>query len=491
MLPVRARFAALDAGGKGISGAILLTSGFGVALNLAMPFILPLEEYARYSLLFGLAQLVASLGFEWLRIGLLRYGGGREAASADRRLAVLAWGYLLVAAALMVAALLAAFYERRYDWSQMVALVLLCAVLQGAFDGQQALARAKQNDTLFIQRSVSRAALGLLLSLVGAAVFRTGHAALIGFALAFPVSAVLGARFSLAVLGVRFDRGDSLALVRFGVVAAMSTNLTVLVPSLARSTIVAALGMLGAGGVLLAFDLSLRVFSTIGMAVNATSMQRAIRAADARSGAETRASVAVQVSQLPSVLCPLVILMAALGPGVGSPLVPVDYQAAFGGSLPLVAATAALMALRQYAVEPLFVILERPGGALFSSSVAVLALWSMASLAHTHEVNASGFALEPLLLSQAVGLIAAGVLATMLLRLRWPTAELARIAAASAVMSLATYLLPGAEGMLLLGFEAVALLGAYLATWIALGRALSWFEARLRSARFASGAASP
>jgi hypothetical protein len=149
------------------------------------------------------------------------------------------------------------------------------------------------------------------------------------------------------------------------------------------------------------------------------------------------------------------------------------------------------MALRQYAVEPLFVILERPGGALFSSSVAVLALWSMASLAHTHEVNASGFALEPLLLSQAVGLIAAGVLATMLLRLRWPTAELARIAAASAVMSLATYLLPGAEGMLLLGFEAVALLGAYLATWIALGRALSWFEARLRSARFASGAASP
>ncbi|WEK05681.1 MAG: hypothetical protein P0Y65_05350 [Candidatus Devosia phytovorans] len=437
--------------GSSAAPSVAVTAGsvFGIALNLVIPFVLPMAEYALYSLLLGLAQLVTSLSFEWMRLAMLRHGYGADEVVAHQRRLVLARCYVATTGVLLVAAVLVASITMVWSWAGAISIVLACAAIQGAFDGQMAAARARFDNLAFSGRWIVRALLGLVLAIVFAAVFQTGMAALAGLTLSYPLAALLWRENLLAALGrgEAFDWAEFRLLFGFGELAALATNLSVAVPAVVRSLVVGSLGLAGAGGVLLAIDIGQRLFSTVGTAINVVVVQRAIRAMEHDDSAAVRRRLRDQVVVAVGVVAPLAIGLIALRGQVAELIVPLDYRVGFAAGLLAVTLASALQAMRQYALDPLFLIFGRSGGAPLAPAVvlALLAVSTITPMAWWGSALAA--AVLPLLLAHAIGLVVTIAALCLLTPMRWPWHDLWRLALAVGAMGTIAAVLPASEGL--------------------------------------------
>ena len=350
-----------------LPASTLLASLFGVILNISLPFVLEISEYAKYSLTLGFSQLVSALLFEWLRISIVRH----YHVSSDLDLAKInatiwnCYGHIVVA--LLLVSGVAFAVASLNEVAVLVGLIAGGAAFQAMFDARQAEDRVLQQNGRFAVRAIVRAALSLSIGLVVAAVTGSGLAVVLSFIAIYPlVSIDYTRRFSFPSL-----RGGSLQAVKFlagfGFPAALGTNLAVATPNLVRTIIVTSLGLQTGGVLLLTLDLSQRVFSTLGTAINTVTVPNAIRSIRENNPEAAKRRIADQLSVF-VLVCGLAALTAIELLKYSQMHYEISNEALWAAIALLLSVFA--MNIRQYSVDPTFTIANRtklsPWGAIFT-----------------------------------------------------------------------------------------------------------------------------
>lgn len=361
---------------------VFSASLLGLCLAIALPFVLAPTEYVFFSLNLALVQLVTSVAFEWIRVSILRHAGGDQTGDRPARGDIRSLFTIMVLLLLLLAAVLGTLSIWMAEL-QTPALVCATAAAQGMFDGRSAWARATFDNLRLSIAAFARPVLSLAVVVALAFLTRSGAWALVGLCVSYLLASLFfGDRPSGMLVLTRLDRSRALSLLRFGTMAALGTNIAMAVPAALRSVLVVVLGSSAAGGALLALDISQRVFSTMGMSLNLLNFQTLVHTFDNRpiqdAGRHARAAIAVEVA----LFAGIVVALGAAAAPVGALLAPASYQQDFARHLPLIALLMAILCLRQYAIDPLFIACRRVAFIAVAPAVT-LALFGLSLLA-TH-----------------------------------------------------------------------------------------------------------
>lgn len=342
-----------------LASTVFGSSLIGVAMGVALPFFLAPREYAQFSLNLALVQLLSSVAFEWIRVSVLRLSGGQQAGTPLLRLNLKSLYINIVLVLFMIGVILGMLAV----WLSALlipALVFAVASVQGAFDGRSAWARAKFDNAVLARATLVRPALSLTFVIGLAMATGSGTWAMTGMLVSYPLASLvfrdkIAIRNSLRAL----DRETSLSILHFGAMSAFGTNAAMAVPVLLRMIIVALLGLSGAGGVLLAFDIGQRIFSTVGMSLNLLHFQTLLRAIDNDpievAIQKVRSALAIEAVLFVGIVT---MITAAAGP-IGKFLAPSRYEIDFSQHLPTFSVLMAILCLRQYAIDSLFIAFRK------------------------------------------------------------------------------------------------------------------------------------
>lgn len=422
--------------------ATILASGAGLVIALGAPFLLTAQSYAIFAMLWALAQWVSSLTFDWLRFGTLRYAVGADPEAATHRRALLGRLYVIGGVGVLALASIAAPM-----WSGLAA-VLGFAACSGIFEGYQALMRAKGHNGAFIRARVLRSVLGILCAGLAALVFGQAVPSLVALALSFPLALLIGRAWRhQPVIWPSWPptaRLEMVRLLRFGLFAALTTNLSLLILALYRLVLLQALGAQGAAGAILAFDLSQRAIVVLALAVNVVVMQSSIRVAEAQSAPSARAHQAGRQFGLTlAVIAPAALGLYLIGPMAAQLIVAPELRADFLAALGPACLGGGLLAMRLFSIDPLFVMQGdtwRGIAGAVATTLAIAALFAAPGLAQ-------GQIAWLIVIAMALGVVVA---LAMLGRGRvaWPVADLIKITCGCVMLSLwVTLIAPDGGGM--------------------------------------------
>jgi O-antigen/teichoic acid export membrane protein len=452
-----------------LSISTIAGSLFGVILSLLVPFFLVTKEYAVYSLVLGYAQLLSSIAFESARIGMIRYSYTADEALSEARRGVLALSYICIFGAMLLSALICALMATISSWLWSLAIVLIGAAFQGVFDGQQAVARARMDNAIYSVRVIVRAALAMLGAVGCGLLFGTGDATLIGLFLAYPISSIIGIKDIKAIVrSAHFDPKQFRFLFRFGAFASVGTNLAMAVPAAMRSVVVAGLGLAEAGGVLFVIDLSQRMFATVSSAVNVIVVQNVIRAIEFSGYDRIQSQVRYQILSIACFVLPAIIIFSCLQEPIGNVVVPDIYRESFHAAAVSGALAMGIMAIRQYSLDPLFLVFGSSEGALIGPVASILTLLICSVLPRdVWSGSVYGLALQ-LIVSSFVGFVVTIIALISWGRFVWPIADIARLLGVCVLMVMVGGAFPDGNGILLAGGNFLVMLTAFVGGMLAL-----------------------
>jgi O-antigen/teichoic acid export membrane protein len=427
-----------------VSVATLLASFAGLAISIGVPFVLAPERYTVFATTWAIGQFVATLGFEWMRFGVLRFGQGADAREVAARRTILWLAYLttgLVFLALAGIGVLAALagIARAGELS----LILVFAAMNGGFDGYQALMRAEGRNAEFSAGRILRTLLGFAFAMLAAILFESASAVLIGLAVSFPVSLLIVSARRMQWPGwVRRPENGRRVLRQvflFGLFAAVTTNLAMILPALQRIALVRALGASEAAGVALSFDLSQKAISVVGLAVNVVVMQASIRVAEFETDSAVQARQAGRQFALTlAVVAPAAVGFYLVGKPLAELAVRPEMRMNFLETLLPATITAGVLAFRMFSIDPLFLIRQKTFLGTYGAAVTAVAMM-FPLLMSGLGVTAIGWTFA---LAMVLGVSVSLAILVMLGNMRWPWKDLTSIAIACLAMVLATTILP-------------------------------------------------
>lgn len=451
-----------------VAVSTIASSALGVVLNLALPLLLSPAAYATYSTLLGYSLLVSSVLYEWIRIGVLRFSVSPEGAARDEeRRAVLMFAYMASTGILLVLTLGALAAGLANTFALSIAAMLLAAIAQGAFAGTQAVARAHFSNAEFVVRTGGRAIATLGLGIAAALVFGTGEAVILATALAAGLASLSSMpRMWRAVSSARFNTGDLGFFLRFGSIAAVSTNLSIAAPAILRTVIVSSAGAAHAGGALLAIDLAQRLFSTLASSVNIVVFQRAVQAADFGSRERVATGMMWLVMIIPCLFVPCLIVVYFCLPQIAL-VVPSHFRDGFVENGFVAVLAIAILTVRQYSLDPLFVVIKRIELSLISPIMllAMLAGSTWVSMIHFDTI---GGALQLVLISMTISAFASIAVLAWTRAVIWPIRELAKLLAITVATVTVSAVVPTGDGILGAVLRSIEISGVYLAGALAL-----------------------
>lgn len=430
--------------------AVLIANASGVAVSLLAPAFLPPEQYSAFALAWAVGQFLAMAFFEWLRFPALRFSVGRNAALAAGRRAAIIAAYSRVAPMVIVLAVVSALVVRNAGAGLVSALpfALAYAAAQGTFDGNQAFARAARDNMAFALNWAVRAVLSIVLLVAVAWTTRSGGAAVLALSLSFPLTLVIGTLIDArarpegtpTVARVPAAWAELPRMARYGVLAAASGVVANAVPTVVRWALVDQMGKSGAAGALLAADFAQKALVVTGLAVNVVAMQNSFTAVDTGDAATIDRSNRRQIAWACAAVVPVGLLVWLLSDELARLLMRPEYRPSFVRAIGLCALASGLIYVRLFAIDPLFYAFQRAGfavlGAAASLGMCVVAL----GLPRLQVV-----AVDPLTIfwtSAAGGLIVSTVIAVIVLKVRMPWSQLARVATAAAAMLAADRIAP-------------------------------------------------
>lgn len=353
--------------------ALIFANLAALGISVAVPLLVSADQYSIFALSWSVGQLTASLAFEWMRIGVLRYAIGADAGLAARRDATLWQGYVVVTATLLLGALLAGATAPFLSHAGTIAIVAFYAACQGAFEGRQALARANLHNGYYSAAWVLRTFISLLLAVLAAWITGNGAMALLGLAASYPATLLImnGLR-RLPKVSRSLDREQITFLARYGFFAALASIATLFLASILRTVAIALLGLEQAGGVLLAIDLSQKAIMVVGLAVNIVMMQQSFRVAEFGDKEHLGPQMARHIAVSTALIVPSALgFFLIQGPFV-SLFVPTEYQATYWQTIGWGCLAGGLLAFRQFAIDSLFAAIERTSSAVVGPVVTVV-----------------------------------------------------------------------------------------------------------------------
>lgn len=462
----------------------IANSGLNFVVGLLVARFLGPDEFGRYAIAMAIAVIVNTVLFEWLRLSATRFYSERTARDDASIRATLEFGFgaLMVVLVVLVGFGLLAGVEAGGLSPALLAAAAASGVGLGLYEFHAALARARFASRTFARLATVKNALYLALMVGGAFWFRDATVVVAGSALA-AVGAVLAIRGLLADPGVEnLDHVDGRVarlFLGYAVPLVIASALYQMIPFLNRTWLASRDGFAEAGYFSLAADMGMRLFQTIGSAMDLLLFQIAVRTEEASGRARAEQQIASNLAVVVAVLLPCAAGYWAILPSFEALVVPQAYRgpfAAYGGLL-----IPALLAIGivQYALNPILQLRKRTAPAI-GAAVAGLGLDAAALF-----LLPEGLGPHRAALAQVAGSLAAlAVLAGLALsgpdRVRLPWRDLGLTVLATAAMALA--IMP----MRSLGPPILALAGTILAG-TALYGALAWLGdiAGLRTAMLA------
>lgn len=432
-----------------VIAAFVLNAGLNFALGLLVASLLGPADFGRFALGTACAIAVNTLVFEWLRLATTRFYSSRRSLEEPWIRASLERGYLRLGLLLVALAGLAAALGGRV-WPDADAVHLMAAggataIGIGIFDYHAALARARFDGGLYLRLVAVKNGLAFAL-MAGTAFLLPDPAAVLLAGGASQFLAVFALRRGLAdpphaPTPARF-RATLRIFLAYGLPLVAANAVYQLMPFLNRAIIAQGSGFAEAGYFSLAADVAVRVFSTIGSALDLLLFQIAVRADEHQGRAAAEAQVARNLALVTALLLPCAAGFLAVTPAFEALVVPSAYRGHFSVYVYLLVPGLIPLALMNFALNPIFQIRRRTAPVI-AAAVVGLVVNALALALVPARLGASGVAM-----AQSAGLAAAFcVLAVRALvgreRLRLPVRDLVGAVGATAAMTAAIWPLRG------------------------------------------------
>jgi O-antigen/teichoic acid export membrane protein len=419
--------------------SVILGNAANLLTQVLVPRFLPPEEYTKFAVLWGVGQFFASVLFEWVRFGTLRFSVGADESLVAKRRSSLFRAYVVICLVVITLCVAQFFVGLFWSLALLGSIVAGYSVCQGVFDGVQALARAELDNKRFSVTSIVRSLLGLVFVVVVAGSTANGSLALMAVAISYP--AALLSIHLLRLRGLKLFAGYSAEQMRFlagfGLLAALSSIVTTLFPAMVRLLAAEFVGLVDAAGVVLAVDLSQKAVSVIGLAVNMLVMQKAFRSAEFGSAAEQRTRAAIQVSATTAFIFPTALGFYLIQPNLAPYLVPDAYMDIYSKNVGWACLSAAILGFRQFGLDPLFLAANRSGLAVVGPVLTIVlsALWIFVvgeSSAYSTVLISSGMAF-----GLAGGALCSVIIVAFVIKVDWPVRDMAIVFLGCSMMGLA------------------------------------------------------
>ncbi|MDB5596363.1 MAG: teichoic acid transporter [Hyphomicrobiales bacterium] len=356
--------------------AFLINMMVNFAVGLLVARFLGPDQFGRFALAIGIGAVVQVLLFDWIRLAAARfYSEQARAAQPELRATLDATLLGLVAAVVLIGVALIAARVSIGLPPEMLAAALCFAAINGAFDYQAALLRARFADGAYGRLVLTKN--GLALVLTAGTAWVTGSA----FAtLAASCLGLLGAMFALravtrdANLDLRAARtgilGTSLA---YGVPLSTSTTLYLLIPLANRALAADWFDFAEAGQLALAQDVGLRLVLAIGTALDVLLFQLAVRAEDLHGAARGREQVSRNMGVILAITLPAIAGIWLVLPSFELLIVPPEFRGAFVRDFTALLPGFFCFGLASFALAPAFQITQRTWPVSVAAGIACLA----------------------------------------------------------------------------------------------------------------------
>ncbi|WP_145961011.1 hypothetical protein [Sphingosinithalassobacter portus] len=336
---------------------LIFSNLLSVLTQVLVPHLLVPDEYLGFSTAWAYGQFVAAALFEWLRLSALRFWEGADADQTRMRRASMLVSATGISLALLALSLIAYGLNVLAGIPVLLSVLLFYARCQGMFDFGQARNRALGLHGPFVLAWSTRSILGLIFALVAAYLTGSGTQTVLAIALSYQV--ILFWRGSIArSIHERHnvDRATLGHLLHFGLFMASANALGLLFPAVVRSLGVLMLPDDQAGGLALAFDYLQKIVGLSGLAVNIIVAQQSFRAAEFGTADQQLKQIRRQM-----LVPPAFILLSATGftavQGALAPLlIPHAFLPSYLTAVHYAAAASTIIAIRMYALDPLFVM---------------------------------------------------------------------------------------------------------------------------------------
>ena len=379
------------------------------------------EGFGRFALALAVGVVIQIACFDWIRLAAARFGATRSGQIGTSARDTLDASFATAALAVAILGLGALLFGLDLSLSpELLGLALALAVVNGFFDYQQALVRARFDDGLYARLLLTKSLLAMVLMVGGA--WLTGSAAV---ALAGGCAAMALA-LATSWLALREDRaqreparsGLAIAYLRYAKPVVAANLLYLALALLNRSLVADRHGFAEAGQFSLAFDLGQRIIQSLGIMLDVVLFQLAVRA-DAQHGGEVaRAQVARNMGLAFALLVPACVGLWLVLPSLEQIVVPTQFRGHFERYFTLLLPGFLCFGLSAYAIAPMFQIARRTGPLIAAALAACAGDLALLALLPPGA--------ESIILAQA-GAMVCGLLALLLFALAapacWPGAR--------------------------------------------------------------------
>ncbi|MCJ2027597.1 MULTISPECIES: lipopolysaccharide biosynthesis protein [unclassified Methylobacterium] len=318
-----------------VIAAFIINAGLNFVLGLLIARLLGPADFGRFALATTGAIVLNTVLFEWLRLSATRFYSGRVRVDEpwirhglDR--AYLRLGILLAAAAALCGAL--GYGEGAEAREAVLCGTGLAALGIGVFDYHAALARARFDGKLYLGLVAVKNGLAFV-TMAGAAWFLPQPAWVLAAAGISQFLAVVLLRGWLRDPAATFERARLSTtwgvFARYGLPLIAANAAYQLLSFVNRGAVASHAGFEEAGYFALAADVTSRVLTTLGMALDLLLFQIAVHAEEHHGRAAAEAQVARNAAMVFAILAPCAVGFWAVLPALQALVVPEAYRGPF------------------------------------------------------------------------------------------------------------------------------------------------------------------
>lgn len=346
-----------------MSAAFMLSALLQFALALVVAAILGPGEFGLYALVLSAGVLLQTFALDWLRLCAARFHHAGAAPALRRHLWRLT---LLIGLGVVVLGALAAPFMPNHHWHY--GLVGGLALINAISDLALALLRAEFQTRRFALMLLMRALLSITLVPLAAHLTGTSLAAL----MALGAATLLPAPFALARKAEAAAQPEAAPttrdLLRYAGPIVLTNGLYLGFFFALRAGVAAFGGLAAAGQFSLALEFVLKLFSTIGTALDLAFFPLALKAEREAGAAAADAQASINLERVIAVLAPMAMGLMMVAPGLEPLLVAPAFRGPFAAYVLALSPGIALYALVQYGLHP-FAQLRHNTGQLFTAAL--------------------------------------------------------------------------------------------------------------------------
>ncbi len=303
------------------------------------------QEFGLYTLVYTGAVLLASVTFQWLRLGLLRFYQERDEAQKPVLVSTIALAFLVVTGGLL---LLLAPTLFLFGHSLWLVLGLMIGIAQGAFDILLERARVELSPWRFGIVAFMRAALMLAGGVAGYELAGV-HGLLLGILVGIALVAAVELRRASAWIHLSQARISELwPLIRFGGPLSMTFVLAGIMGFADRYMLAWLQDTAAAGHYAAAYDLTQKVIVTLMMIVNLSGYPLLLKVQSEGDEAVFRQRIRQTLTGLLLIGLPVMVLFVTMPGLIASVLLGAAFQREAAILLPWLAIAAMLEGMKVY-----------------------------------------------------------------------------------------------------------------------------------------------